>query len=130
MNIPPLAASLDLEDLTPGDIDHLVSTWDQAAQEHQQHAGHYELSQEHLITAAIYFIHGIHQTNTIAAYEELLDGTGPAAPAAHYLLALPEHIFNTRAIMETPWLLPLKAHMTELYLTVRAVRKTHEEQNR
>lgn len=130
MNIPPLAASLDLDDLTPGDIDHLVNTWNQAAQAHQQQTGQYELSEEHLITAAIYFIHGIHQTDTIAAYEELLEGTGPAAPAAHYLLTLPEHIFNTRAIMETPWLLPLKAHMTELYLTVRAVRKAHEEKNR
>lgn len=130
MNIPPLAASLDLDDLTPGDIDHLVNTWNQAAQAHQQQTGQYELSEEHLITAAIYFIHGIHQTDTIAAYEELLEGTGPAAPAAHYLLTLPEHIFNTRAIMETPWLLPLKAHMTELYLTVRSIRKTYAEQNR
>ena len=126
MSIPPLATTIPQEHLTPGTIERLVQTWDKAVQEYRRQMGHHPPSEGHLLTAAIYLIHGIHQTNTVAAYEGILDGTGPAAPATHYLLSQPETIFTTYyAMMGSPWPHPLQARMKELRNTVQSAREVH-----
>lgn len=130
MNIPPLATTLTPEDLTPDDMGHLVRAWDEAAQEYQHQAGNHPVSEEIMVIAALYLIRGIHQTNTIAAYEGILDGTGPAAPPAHYLLSQPENIFNTCVMIGAAWPQPLQDRMTELYHTVQAVRAAHAAQHK
>ena len=122
MNIPPLATTLVLEDLTPDDIGHLVRAWDTAVQQYQHQAGDHPTSEEIMVIAALYLIRGIHQTNTVAAYEGILDGTGPAAPAVHYLLSRPENIFNTCVMIGVAWPQPLQDRMAELYHTVQTVR--------
>ena len=86
------------------------------------------MSEETLVIAALYLIRGIHQTNTVAAYEGILDGTGPAAPAAHYLLSQPENIFNTCAMIGAAWPQPLQDRMAELYHTVQTARAAHVAQ--
>ena len=125
MNIPPLATTLTPDNLTPDDIGHLVRAWDEAAQQYQHQAGDHPASEEIMVIAALYLIRGIHQTDTIAAYEGVLDGTGPAAPAVHYLLSRPENVFNIYGIMGAPWPQPLQDRMTELYNTVKSVRAAH-----
>jgi hypothetical protein len=128
MNIPPLATTLATEELTPDNMRHLVNAWDTAAQEYRHQAGNRPVSEETLVIAALYLIRGIHQTNTVAAYEGILDGTGPAAPAAHYLLSQPENIFNTCAMIGAAWPQPLQDRMAELYHTVQTARAAHVAQ--